>query len=58
VGCGRGLGGGSGLGREGDMMDGQGMAWDATFRDSGQGCGWGGDLARQGLGRKGLAGRG
>jgi hypothetical protein len=39
AGYGQGLGGGSGLGQGGDMMDGQSMAWDATFRDLGQGCG-------------------
>jgi hypothetical protein len=34
AGCGRGFGSKSGLGRDGDAMEGQGVVGDATFRDS------------------------
>jgi hypothetical protein len=34
AGCGWGLGSTSGLGRDGDMMEGQGAMEDATFHDS------------------------
>jgi hypothetical protein len=37
AGCGRELGSGSGLGRDGDVVEGQGMAEDMTFRDSDRG---------------------
>jgi hypothetical protein len=36
---GRELRNGSGLGKDGDTMEGQGMMEDATFRDSGRGHG-------------------
>jgi hypothetical protein len=37
AGCGRELGSGSGLGWDGDVMEGQDAAEDATFRDSDRG---------------------
>jgi hypothetical protein len=37
AGCGWDLGSGSGLGRDGHMTEGQGIAEDATFRDSDRG---------------------
>jgi hypothetical protein len=45
VGCGWGLGSRSGLGWDGDMMEGQGVVEDATFRDSDSSRDSGGDLA-------------
>jgi hypothetical protein len=38
-GCGWELGSGSGLGKDGDVTEGQGAAEDATFRDSDRGHG-------------------